>query len=390
MSQDNITIQEVTTRAQLREFILFYPRLYRDCPQAVPYIYMDERDVLSKDKNPSFECCEARYFLALHNGQTVGRIAAIINRRANQQWQRRQLRFGWFDFIDDTRVSKALLDAAIQWGREKGMTEVCGPMGFIDTDREGMLVEGFDEPSTMYVNYNHPYYLKHLEQYGGFEKDNDYLEYLVRVPEQMPDKFGRLATMVEQRYGLRAIHFTKWQLMRDRQGERVFRIINETYSGLYGYSQLSHPQIKQLVKDYITWAKMRLVVGIVDTTLPDPEGVLPGPLVGFGITFPSLADALRKTGDGRLLPFKWRHLVKALWVKHPKRVDLLLIGVLPEYRAKGANSLIFNELIQQFQQMGFEWAEAMPQMESNTHVRSQWQYLDSRQHRRHRVFKREL
>ena len=196
--------------------------------------------------------------------------------------------------------------------------------------------------------------------------------------------------MVEQRYGLKAIHFTKRQLMSKHQGERVFHIINETYSQLYGYSQLSHTQIKQLVKDYITWADMRLVVGIVDTTLPDPEGVLPGPLVGFGITFPSLADALRRTGDGRLLPFGWRHVLHDLYVKHPERVDLLLIGVLPDYRPKGANSLIFNELIQQFQQLGFRWAEAMPQMESNTHVRSQWQYLDSQQHRRHRVFRKEL
>ena len=390
MQQDPIVIKEVTTRAELREFILFYPRLYKNCPQAVPYLYMDEHKVLSKKKNPSFECCEARYFLALRGGQTVGRIAALINRRANERWQRKQLRFGWFDFIDDTSVSKALLDAAIQWGREQGMTEVCGPMGFIDTDREGMLIEGFDEPSTMYVNYNYPYYLKHLEQYGGFEKDNDYLEYLIKVPEQTPDKFGRLATMVEQRYGLKAIHFTKRQLLRNHQGERVFNIINETYSELYGYSQLSHTQIKQLVMDYITWAKMELVVGVVDTNLPDPEGVLPGPLVGFGITFPSLADALRKTGDGRLLPFGWRHLVKALWMELPKRVDLLLIGVLPDYRAKGANSLIFNELIQQFKKMKFEVAEAMPQMESNTHVRSQWQYLDSKQHRRHRVFKKNI
>ncbi len=386
----SIDIQEVKTSAQLREFILFYPRLYRNCPQAVPYIYMDEKAQLSKDKNPSFECCDARYFLAVRDGQTVGRIAAIINRRANEQWHRRQLRFGWFDFIDDTDVSAALLDTAIAWGREQGMTEVCGPMGFIDTDREGMLVDGFDEPSTMYVNYNYPYYLNHLERYGGFQKDNDYVEYLVRVPEQVPDKFARIADMVQQRYGLKAIHFTKRQLMQKKQGERVFHIINQTYSDLYGYSQLSHQQIQQLVKDYITWADMRLVVGIVDTTQPDPDGVLPGTLVGFGITFPSLADALRKTGDGRLFPFGWRHLVKALYVKRSERVDLLLIGVLPEYRAKGANSLIFNELIQQFQQMHFQWAEAMAQMESNTHVRSQWQYLDSRQHRRHRVFRKEI
>ena len=387
---NNIDIKEVKTPSQLREFILFYPRLYRDCPQAVPFLYMDEKATLNPRQNPSFECCEARYFLAVRNGETVGRIAAIINRRANEQWQRRQLRFGWFDFIDDTSVSHALLDAAIAWGREQGMTEVCGPMGFIDTDREGMLVEGFEHPSTMYVNYNHPYYLQHLQQYGGFEKDNDYLEYLVRVPDVIPDKFARLSAMVEQRYGLKAIHFTKRQLMSKHQGERVFHIINETYSQLYGYSQLSHTQIKQLVKDYITWADMRLVVGIVDTTLPDPEGVLPGPLVGFGITFPSLADALRRTGDGRLLPFGWRHVLHDLYVKHPERVDLLLIGVLPDYRPKGANSLIFNELIQQFQQLGFRWAEAMPQMESNTHVRSQWQYLDSQQHRRHRVFRKEL
>ena len=198
-----IEIRKVSTKRELKQFIQFYYDLYRDSKQAVPYLYFDEKATLRHDKNPSFECCEADYFLALRDGKVVGRVAAIINRRANEQWHGQQVRFGWFDFIDDQEVSKALLDAVAEWGRERGMTEMSGPLGFIDTDREGMLIDGFDELSTMYVNYNYPYYPKHIENMGGFRKDNDYVELRVKVPEDNNYKFHKIALMVEKRYGLR-------------------------------------------------------------------------------------------------------------------------------------------------------------------------------------------
>jgi len=373
-----IDIQEVTNDNQLEQFIQFYYDLYRGNQCAVPFLYADEKATLSRSKNPSFECCDAAYFLALKDGHVVGRIAAIINRRANERWNRRQVRFGWFDFIDDLEVSTALLRAAEDWGRKQGMTEIAGPLGFIDTDREGMLIDGFDELATMYVNYNYPYYPRHMEQIGGFEKDNDYVELKVRVPEVVPAKFAKITEMVRRRYGLRVHKFTRNELIRQGMGRQVFDLLNATYKDLYGFSQLSDSQIDKLVNDYIKIADLNLVTAIMDGDH----------MVGFGITFPSFSRALQKTRDGRFLPFGWWHLLKILKWHRTDTVDLLLIGVLPEYRGKGANALIFDDLIRQFQAYGFTWAETGPQMESNESVLSQWQYLESRQHRRHRCYKK--
>ena len=375
-----IEIQQVTNSNQLEEFIQFYYDLYRGCPYAVPFPYFDEKATLSPSKNPSFECCDAAYFLARRDGKTVGRIAAIINHRANERWNRQQVRFGWFDFIDDLEVSSALLSAAEAWGRQQGMTEMAGPLGFIDTDREGMLIEGFEELSTAYVNYNYPYSPRHMEQIGGFEKDNDYVELKVRVPETVPDKFAKITEMVRRRYGLRVHKFTRQELIQQGMGRQVFGLLNATYKDLYGFSQLSESQIDKLVGDYIRIADLRLVTAIMDGDR----------MVGFGITFPSFSRALQKTRDGRLLPFGWWHMLKVLKWHKTDTVDLLLIGVLPEYRGKGANALIFDDLIRQFQAYGFTWAETGPQMESNEGVLSQWQYLESRQHRRHRCYRKSI
>ena len=373
-----IEIQQVTNSSQLEEFIQFYYDLYRGSSYAVPFPYFDEKATLSRDKNPSFECCDAAYFLARKDGRIAGRVAAIINHRANERWNRKQVRFGWLDFIDDLEVSTALLHAAEQWGRQQGMTEIAGPLGFIDTDREGMLIEGFEELSTAYINYNYPYYPRHMEQIGGFEKDNDYVELKVRIPEVVPDKFAKISEMVRRRYGLSVHKFTRQELIQQGMGRQVFGLLNATYKDLYGFSQLSESQIDKLVGDYIRIADLRLVTAIMDGDR----------MVGFGITFPSFSRALQKTRDGRLLPFGWWHMLKVLKWHKTDTVDLLLIGVLPEYRGKGANALIFDDLIRQFQAYGFTWAETGPQMESNESVLSQWQYLESRQHRRHRCYKK--
>jgi GNAT superfamily N-acetyltransferase len=375
-----IEIKEVTTKGDLKRFVQFYYDLYRGNDCAVPFLYSDEMATLRTDKNPSFECCEAKYFLAFKDGKVVGRVAAIINRRANERWNCHQVRFGWFDFIDDLEVSTALLKAVESWGREKGMTEMAGPLGFIDTDREGMLVEGFDQLSTMYINYNYPYYPQHMERMGGFRKDNDYLEMKVKVPEVVPEKFSKLTEMVRKRYGLRVHKFTRHELIEEGYGHQVFHLLNATYKDLYGFSELSDAQVDKLVNDYIKIADLNLVTAIMDGDK----------MVGFGITFPSFSRAMQKTRDGRFLPFGWWHMLKILkWHKTPI-VDLLLIGVLPEYRSKGANALIFDDLIRQFQAYGFEWAETGPQMETNEGVLSHWQYLESTNHRRHRCYRKML
>ena len=375
-----IEIKPVTTRKELQQFVQFFYDLYRDCKYAVPYIYSEEMLALREDKNTSFECCEAQYFMAFRDGKLVGRVAAIINHRANERWDRKQVRFSWFDFVDDPEVSAALLKTVEDWGRQKGMTEIAGPIGFIDTDREGMLVDGFDTLSTMYINYNYPYYPQHMEQLAGYEKANDWVELRVKVPERVPDKFAKITEMVRKRYGLRVHKFTRKELIDEGWGKRIFDLLNETYKDLYGFSQLSGYQINQLVNDYIKIADLNLVTGVMDGDK----------LVGFGITFPSFSRALQKTHDGRYLPFGWWHLLKILKWHKTDTVDLLLIGVLPEYRSKGANALIFDDLIRQFQAYGFDWAETGPQMESNEGVLSQWQYLESVPHRRHRCYRKDL
>ena len=374
-----IEIIPVTSRKELKQFVQFFYDLYRGNDYAVPYLFSDEMSTLEHDGNPSFECCEAEYFMAIKDGKMVGRVAAIINHRANERWDRKQVRFSWFDFVDDPEVSAALLKTVEDWGRAKGMTEIAGPIGFIDTDREGMLVEGFDELSTMYINYNYPYYPQHMEQ-RGYEKANDWVELRVKVPEVVPDKFAKITEMVRKRYGLRVHKFSSKELVQDGWGERIFDLLNETYKNLYGFSQLSDHQIDKLVNDYIKLADLNLVTGIMDGDK----------LVGFGVTFPSFSKALRKTRDGRFLPFGWWHLLKILKWHKTDTVDLLLIGVLPEYRSKGANALIFDDLIRQFRSYGFDWAITGPQMETNEGVLSQWQYLESEQIRRHRCYKKDL
>ena len=377
-----VEIRKVESNHDLKTFVQFYYDLYRDCPHAVPFLFTDEIATLRKDKNPAFEFCEADFFLAYKEGKVVGRVAAILNKKANQRWNVKQVRFGYFDFIDDLEVSKALMDTVEQWGRERGMTQIAGPLGFTDMDREGMMVEGFNRLSTMYVNYNYPYYPQHIEKLGRFEKDNDYLEFLVKISDHVPEKIMKVSQVIEKRYNLRVKKFTRKELVSGGKGREIFHIINKTYDGLYGFSQLSERQIDHYVDEYIKIADLDLVTGVEDATN--------NKLVGFGICFPSFSNALQKTRDGHFLPFGWWHLLKVLKFHKTKAIDMLLIGVLPEYRAKGANSLIFRDIVLQMLRHGYVFAEAMPQMETNTRIISLWDYFKHEQHRRHRCYKREI
>jgi len=378
-----VEIRKVESKQQLRDFIQFRYDLYRGDKYDVPYLYSDEMFTLSKDKNASFDVCDADYFLAYKEGKIVGRVAAIINRSANEIREIKDVRFGWLDFTDDTEVSKALLDTVAQWGKERGMTTMTGPLGFADTDREGLLIEGFQEYGTSYANYNFPYYQSHIEAYGGFEKDNDYVQCHVKVPEKVPEKMAKVAQLVSKRFNLKVHRLTRKELMRQGYGYEVFNMLNVCYKDLYGFAPLNDRKVKQLVEQYIRIADLNLVCIVVDANENNK-------MVGFGITFPSISDALRKTNDGRLLPFGWYHILKAIKKHTADTVDMLLIGVLPEYRTKGATAIIFDYLIRQYQDYGFTWAEAMPQMETNHSILSQWDYLESTRHRRLRCYKKTI
>lgn len=381
-SLSDIQVIEVATGKQRKAFVDFFYDLYRDSPYAVPYLYLAEKLTLKPGSNPAFEFCEAQCFLAYKDGKVVGRVAAIINHRANDYWKREMARFGWFDFVDDPKVSEALLLAVEKWGKGKGMTEIAGPFGFEDMDREGMLVDGFDELSSMYVNYNYPYYPKHMDRLG-YRKDNDYVEFRIKVPEVTPEKFARTAKLIKTRYHLEERKFSHREMTKGGRARELFNILNITYGNLYGYSQLSTEQIDTITNNYIKLADLNLVTCVVDTEQDDK-------MVGFGVSFPSFSEALRHTRNGHLLPFGWWHLLKVMkWHKTPT-VDLLLIGVLPEYRVKGANAIIFNDLISWYRRYGFKYAVTGPQMETNKGVLSQWQYLESEEIRRHRIYVKDI
>ncbi len=378
----SVTIKKVESKKDLKTFIELHYDLYEGSPYDVPTLYLDELNTLSKDRNAAFEFCEAEYYLALKDGKVVGRVAAIINHKANQKWQRKSVRFGWIDFIDDLEVSGALLKAVEDYGRSKGMEEVVGPLGFSDMDPEGMLTWGFDRLGTMPTIYNYAYYPQHMERLGGWEKDNDYVEFYMEVPKQVPEKYVKIARMVEQRYNL---HVKKLTLkdVRAGYGRRLFEIINETYTDLYGFSELSDRQIDQYVKMYLPMADLNLITVIVDGNKNDA-------IAGMGITIPSLSRALQKCRRGRLLPLGWWRLLRAVKWHKTEGVDLLLIGFLPEYRAKGANALLFADLIPRYIDYGFKWGESQVEMETNEGVQGQWGPLNPVNHKRRRCYKKKI
>lgn len=388
MESQKIEIRTISTPKEIDKFIDFRTRLYKDDPCAVPYLYMDERDTLSKDKNPSFEFCEAEYYMAYRDGKPVGRVAAIINHKANEKWNKKNVRFGYFDFIDDATVSEALLNKVREYGKAHGMDTMIGPMGFIDMDREGMLVEGFDTMATMHANHNFPYYSEHMERMG-FTKDNDWVQQLVTVPDQVPEKMAKITQMIGKRYNLQARKLTKKQLQAGGYGLKFFHVLNECYKDLYQYSELSDKQITKLINEYLGIADLNLVTFIFDENKKSDENPY-GELIGFGVSFPSFSNALRKTKNGKLFPFGWLHLLRTLKWHNTDTVDLLLIGVLPEYRTKGANAILFDDLIRWYQKYGFKYALTLAMMETNDGVLSAWQYFEAKTVKRLRSYKKAL
>ena len=374
-----VEIVKVTTKKQLKQFIRFNYELYNGNPYFVPELFEDTMGTLRKDRNAAFEFCDADYFLAYRNGKIVGRIAAIINPRANEKWNCKAARFGWVDFIDDNEVVDALFATAEAWARERGMTEIQGPLGFTDFDPEGMLIEGFDRMSTMATIYNYPYYPKHLERLG-YVKDVDWVEFLFTVPDKKWEKAERVAAIVERKFGLHVVKAKSCSEIAKRYGDAIFDLCNESYSGLYGFSPLTPKQIKQFVKMYLPFADKRLLSLVVDK---DDN------LVALGISLFSLTDALRKA-KGRMFPFGWWHMLKALFIKQPKQLDFLLAAVKPEYQSKGAFALVFNELIGHYIEMGIKHIESNPELEHNKDMQNLWADFEKEQHKRRRAFKKEL
>jgi GNAT superfamily N-acetyltransferase len=377
----SVTVKKVTSKSELKKFIRFNYEMYKDNPYSVPDLYSDMVNTFSKEKNAAFEFCDADYFLAYNEkGEIVGRVAAIINNRANEKWDKKDVRFGWIDFIDDIEVSSALLKTVEEWGKERGMTHIQGPLGFTDFDAEGMLVEGYDQLSTMATIYNFPYYPKHMEKLG-YEKDADWVEFKIYIPDAIPEKHKRISDIIRKKYNLKIKKYTSSKKIADEYGQAIFELMNEAYEPLYGYSPLSQGQIEQYVKMYLPIVDLRMV-----TLITDQEDKL----VAVGISMPSLSEALQKA-HGKLMPFGWYHLLKALFMKRrAKMLDLLLVAVKPEYQNKGVNALLFSDLIPVYQQLGFEYAESNPELELNGKVQAQWEYFKTEQHKRRRAFVKEI
>lgn len=365
-------------RSQIRKFVKFGIDFYKDNPYYVPPLVMDDCNTLSPKKNPAFDFCEAQAFMAYRDGKPVGRIAGIINHKVNGRTGRKDLRFGFVDFIDDPEVSQALFDAVSQWGRVKGMTSIVGPLGFTDMDQEGMLTFGYDEVGTMATIYNYPYYPQHMERMG-FEKDADWMEYYLTVPDAVPEKHRRIAEIVKERNGLKVKKYSSRKKIREEYGVALFELINEAYDKLYGYSPLSPKQIQYYINMYLSILNLELVTVVTDA---DDK------IVAIGISIQSFSKALQKC-RGRIFPFGWVHLLPVLLGKSDA-VDLLLIAVKPEYQSKGVNALLFADLIPYYIKNGYRHAESNPELESNAKVQNQWGSFEARQHRRRRAFRKPL
>lgn len=375
----SVTIKTVSTKKDFKTFVRFGNKLYKGNPYYVPSMPWDDLNTFDRNKNGAFEFSDAEFYLAYKDGNVVGRVAAIVNYKANEAWKVDQVRFGWIDFIDDIEVSKALLDAVVAFGKARGMKQIVGPLGFTDFDPEGMLVEGFDRVSTMALIYNYPYYPEHLKKLG-YVKETGWVEYRITIPEQLPEKHVKFAEIVKDRYHLKVRKLTKRQIRTENYGQKLFQLINETYCVLYGYSLLSPKQIDMYVDVYLSLVDMKMLSFIENQE---------GELIAAGITIPSLSEALQKC-NGEIFPFGWWHLLKTMFWKKPETLDLLLIGVRPDYQNKGVNSLLFVDLFQNYRKLGFKYAETNANLETNAKVQAMWTPFEKELHKRRWVFGKEI
>ncbi|GHT30543.1 hypothetical protein AGMMS49574_10470 [Bacteroidia bacterium] len=373
-----VKIKEVTNEKELRKFVKFNIDLYKNNPYHVPGLIDEEMMTLDRKRNPAFDMCEAICFLAYRDNKIVGRIAGIINHKANEIWNQKTARFGFVDFIDDNEVVDALFSATEKWAKEKGMEEIDGPLGFTDMDHEGMLIEGFDQLGTMAAIYNYPYYPIQLERLG-YIKAQDWKEYKIYIPAEIPEKHFRIGEIVKAKYGLKVMKFKKRKEIWP-YAYKIFNALNAAYSLLYGFAPLSDKQIEYYVKMYIPMLRLDMIAIIVREA--------DDAVVGFGITLPSLSRALQKA-KGSMFPFGFIPLAEALYTK-PKVIDLYLMGVLPEYQGKGVNALVFNDLIPVYRKTGVVYAETNPELETNNAVQSQWSYFKHEHHKTRRAFKKKL
>jgi GNAT superfamily N-acetyltransferase len=369
----SVVIKEVKTKRELKKFVWFGINMYKDNPYAAPPLAMDDLLNLSKGKNPALDFCDTAYFLAYKEGKIVGRIAGIIQPVANETWDQKHARFGWIDFVDDPEVSNALFDAVERWAKSKGMTHIHGPLGFTDFDNEGALIEGYDRPGTLATIYNYPYYIEHYERLG-FEKEADWVEYLITVPDVFPEKFIRMAEIVKRKFNLHPVQLVSKKDTVERYGQKIFDLLNEAYKDLFGFAKLTDEQIQFYIKLYFSFFRLDTVVLVENDE---------GDLIALGIAMPSFTKALQKV-KGKLFPFGWYHMLKA--IKKNDLLDLYLIAVHPDYQNKGVNAILFAEMMPVAAKNGYVYAESNPELETNTKITAHWDYFEHEIHKKRRVY----
>ena len=390
----NIDVRKVTCRKEQDDFISVPKYIYKDCPQWVPDLDRDVRMLFDRRRNTEPGTFYIQPFVAYLHGRPVGRIVGIVNRKANERWQQRVVRFGQIEFIDDLDVSRALLEAVERWGRTFGMDTLQGPMGITDFDKEGMLVEDFHLTGTMNTIYNHDYYPAHLSALG-FQKAVDWVQIRIRIPQEVPVRYSRTAQYVREQMGLRVVKLGDPGIDKRRYGEQAMRLFNEAYKPIFGFAALSDAQITAFLNRYLPIIDPQLV----PIVLNEQQEV-----VGAAVTIGSLTQALQKAG-GRLWPTGWWHLFRALkWHSLPSvlrtaplgqggssdTVEMLLVGVRPDYQGMGVNALFFDDLIPIYNKCGFKYAETGPQLEDNVRELSQWKPLKPEYVKRRRCFTRPI
>ncbi len=367
-----IQIQEVRSKSDLNKFIAFPNKLYKGNKYRVPQLDIYEKKSLDRKKNPAFEFCEAKYWLAYKNNKIAGRIAAIINHKSNEIWNEKHMRFGWVDFIDDIEVSKALIETVEGWAKEKGLTAVHGPLGFSDMDLEGMLVEGFDEMATQATIYNYPYYPVHLEKLG-YKKDTDWIQFEIKVPDKVPDKLKRISSLVLEKYDLKILETKKPKDVLP-YAKSMFYTLNEAFKSLYGFVPLTDKQIEKYTKDYFSAIDVKFVCFVLDKN---------NEVAGFGISIYSLSEALQKA-KGKLFPFGFIHILKAF--RKNNKIDMLLQAVKPEYQNKGVAAIFYSEMMQAYIDNGVEIAISSHALEDNKSAFLMFNDYETRQHLKRRCY----
>ena len=380
VAMKELTIKKVETKHEMDDFVKLTDRLYDGCPYYVPDLRMDVRATFDPKKNAGLEFTDIQPFIAYNEkGDAVGRIAGIINHHANNKWETKNVRFGLFDFIDDTDVSSALLDAVARWGKERDMDTLQGPMGITDFDKEGMLLEDFDQMGSMNTLYNHPYYPRHMEALG-YEKEVDWVQVRIDIPQETPARYVRVAKYAKEMFNLKVKKLTDKDINEFDYGHKVFRLLNEAYQPIFGFTELTDKQIDSFLKQYLALIDKRLVT-VVENEKDEVIGVV--------ITMYSLSQAMRKA-KGKLFPFGWYHLLKALKWKHEDNAELLLIAVRPDYQMMGVNALFFDDLLPIYKELGIRWAETGPQLEDNVRELSQWKPLNPTFTKRRRCYKKKI